>query len=392
MTGRLPLEGVRIVALEQYISGPYCTMWLADCGAEVIKVERPEGDPRRGFQPQLESPDGERLSGGFFSFNRNKKSIVLDLRSPGGIDVYRDLVATADVVVENMRPGATDALGVGPAALVDAHPTLIYAAITGYGRDPSLPFAGRPAFDAAILGMSGITALTGADPDGPPGMPMYGLADMFTGVVAGYQILMALFDRQRTGCGRILDVSMYDALVALNERPLMHRAFTGRILTRGPDPYQAPFGCFRAADGYISLVTPTDLIWRRLAECIGRPDLGTDPRTATGPQRASHPEHYRPALQEWIGQRTRAECVAALEAAGVPAGVVQDAADVAECPHLDARGMFVDVDDPAIGLVRMPHAPIIHSDGTPTPNRSVPRLGEHTEEILAELGRAGSLA
>lgn len=384
---RLPLDGVRVVALEQFISGPYCTMWLADCGAEVIKVERPgSGDPRRDFHPYREGAGGRKVSGGFFSFNRNKRSVTLDLSAEEGREAYRALVRTADVVVENMRPGAVEKLGLDHATLSADHPRLIYAGISGYGRADGLPYAGRPAFDAAILGMAGITHVTGASPDLPPQQPMYGLADMVTGICAGYQILMALFDRERTGLGRFIDVSMYDSLVALNERPHMLREFTGRVISRGPDRFQAPMGAYECADGYLSLVVPNDPIWRRLAACIGRPELADDPATATGAARAANPSTYLPALTAWFAARTRDEAVAALELAGVPAGVVQDATDVADCPHLEARGMFVRVQDPDVGEIRMPHAPVTMSDTPPVPAGTVPRLGADNADVLGGLG------
>jgi CoA:oxalate CoA-transferase len=383
---RLPLEGVRVVALEQYISGPYCTMWLADAGAEVIKVERPDGgDPRRVFMPERTGENGAAVSGGFFSFNRNKKSVTLDLGCDEGRAAYRALVATADVVVENLRPGATDKLGIGYTDLSADHPELVYAAISGYGRTEG-PYAGRPAFDAAILGMAGITHVTGSSPDLPPELPMYGLADMTTAILTGYQILMSLFDRTRTGRGRLIDVSMYDTMVALNERPLMQYAFTGDVITRGPDRFQAPMGAYECSDGYISLVVPNDLMWRRVAEIIGRPELATDPLTATGAARAANPDVYLPTLLGWLKARTRAEAVAALEKGGVPAGIVQDSADVAHCPHLEARGMFVRVQDPDVGEVRMPHAPFTMTDMGAVPAGSVPRLGADNGQVLADLG------
>lgn len=383
---RLPLEGVRVVALEQYISGPYCTMWLADAGAEVIKVERPDGgDPRRVFMPQLTGESGESVSGGFFSFNRNKRSVTLDLASEEGRKAYRALVATADVVVENLRPGATDKLGIGYADLSADHPELVYAAVSGYGRSEG-PYAGRPAFDAAILGMSGITHVTGSSADLPPQLPMYGLADMTTAIVTGYQILMALFDRTRTGKGRLIDVSMYDTMVSLNERPLMQHAFTGDVISRGPDRFQAPMGAYECSDGFISLVVPNDLMWRRVATIIGRPELATDPATATGAARASNPDAYLPAMLAWMKERTRAEVVAEFEQGGVPAGVVQDSADIADCPHLEARGMFVRVQDPDVGEIKMPHAPFTMTDMAPVPAGTVPRLGEDNDLVLGALG------
>jgi crotonobetainyl-CoA:carnitine CoA-transferase CaiB-like acyl-CoA transferase len=234
--------------------------------------------------------------------------------------------------------------------------------------------------------MAGITHVTGASPDLPPELPMYGLADMVTGILTGYQVLMSLFDRERTGQGRFIDVSMYDTMVALNERPLMHHAFTGTVITRGPDAFQAPMGAYECSDGFISLVVPNDLMWRRVAACIGRPELADDPATATGAARAANPDAYVPAMTAWLKERTRARAVADLEAAGVPAGIVQDSADIAACPHLEARDMFVRVQDPSVGEIRMPHAPFALSGSGPVPARSVPRLGADTEPVLAELG------
>jgi crotonobetainyl-CoA:carnitine CoA-transferase CaiB-like acyl-CoA transferase len=175
-------------------------------------------------------------------------------------------------------------------------------------------------------------------------------------------------------------------MVALNERPLMQYAFTGDVITRGPDRFQAPMGAYECSDGYISLVVPNDLMWRRVAEIIGRPELATDPLTATGAARAANPDVYLPTLLGWLKERSRAEAVAALEKGGVPAGIVQDSADVANCPHLEARGMFVRVQDPDVGEVRMPHAPFTMTDMGAVPAGSVPRLGADNGQILADLG------
>lgn len=383
---RLPLEGVRVLALEQYISGPYCTMWLADAGAEVIKIERPGvGDPRRNYLPAKDGENGAKVYGGFFAYNRNKKSVAIDLQQEEGRKLYRSLAATADVIVENLKPGAVEKLGIGYEDLRKDNAGLVYAGISGYGRDPSMPLSNRLAFDSSILAMSGITELTGIDPDGPPEMPMYALADMFTGVVTGYQILMALFDRSRTNEGRYLDVSMYDSTVALNVRPLMLYEFSGEVLERGPDRFQAPIGNFATSEGYISIVIPNDAIWGRLCRCIGRGDLITGELTATGPARAENPEAYRSAIESWMAKHTRAEAIEALESYGVPAGAVQNAADVAHCPHLEARGMFVRVQDPDVGEIRMPRAPLAFNDMPDVPAGTAPRVGQHTSEILKSL-------
>ncbi len=216
---KYPLDGVRIIALEQYIAAPYCTMWLADCGAEVIKIERPDGgDPRRNYQPSLKSGSGESVYGGFVTYNRNKKSIALDLQTPEGRQVYLDLIKSADVVVENLKPGSVEKLGLGYADLIKINPKLIYAAISGYGRTKDLDgvYSGLPAFDPVIQAMSGITNLFGEEAAVLLEVSPLALGDLFTGVMAGYQILLALFMRERTGAGQYIDAAMYDSLVALN--------------------------------------------------------------------------------------------------------------------------------------------------------------------------------
>ena len=381
-TPNRPLSGVKVVALEQYIAAPYCTMWLADYGAEVIKVERPGGgDPRRSYEPLIFDEAGENFtSGGFFSYNRNKRSAVIDLTTDEGRERYLELVADADVVVENLRPGAVDKLGLGYEDLKKVNPRLIYAAISGYGRTPGLPYTTRPAFDAAILAMSGITQLTGDDPERPPQMPMYALADMFSGVTAGYQIMLSLFDRERSGEGRYIDVSMYESLLALNERSVISHQFTGIVPQRGPDKYQAPVGAYETKTGYVAMVVPNDAIWQRLATVVGREDWKTDSRTATGEARSANADAFDGDLRAWFSTRTREEAVEQLEAEGVPVGAVQTTADLLECPHLTARGAFVEVDDPIAGRIRAPHAPDGMSGYGPVPNHTIPVYGEMAKE------------
>lgn len=382
-----PLDGVRVVALEQYIAAPYCTMWLADAGAEVIKIERPgTGDPRRDYRPVIEEHDGGKLYGGFLAYNRNKKSLAVDIQTADGKGIYRELVRRSDVVVENLKPGTAEKLGVGYEALRAHNPRLVYAAISGFGRLPEFsgPYSERPVFDAVIQAMSGIMELVG-DKDGPPLLALPGLADLFTGVVTAYEIMLALFMRDRMGEGQFIDSSMYDSLVALNERVLMLHAFTGEVLSRGQERYQAPMGAFKVKDGWVALITPNDVMWARFCEALGRKDLIDDARTATGPQRARNEAYWGPIINGWMAGRTKDEVFEVLNRHGVPVGPVQTAEDLARCPHLAARRALVELDDPRGGKLRVAKAPVRMSKTREAPTHLSPRLGEHTESLLRDI-------
>lgn len=382
-----PLSGVRVIALEQYIAAPYCTMWLADCGAEVIKIERPgSGDPRRDYQPALKGETGESVYGGFVTYNRNKKSLTLDIQSPEGRKVYLDLIRNADVVVENLKPGSVEKLGLGFEDLRKINPRLIYAAISGYGRMKEFEgvHSGLPAFDPVIQAMSGITNLYG-EADGPPAVSPLALGDLFTGVMAGYQVLLALYMREKTGEGQFIDAAMYDSLVALNEKSVMLYTFAGEVLTRGRDKYQAPYRTFAVRDGFVALITPNEFMWARFCKALGREQWVTDPRTATGRQRAANTSAWEPWVENWMAERTADEVIGALDKVGVPAGRVQTGEDLVNCPHLKARNALVEVEDPAVGKLRLARAPVRLSGMPEVPNASAPRLGEHTDEILEQL-------
>ncbi len=225
-----PLAGVRVLALEQYMSAPYCTMLLADAGAEVIKIERPgRGDPRRSIPPFARNEKGERAAGGFIGYNRNKKSLALNLQDERGQVILRKLAKISDVVVENLRPGAMEKLGLGYESLRAVNPGLIYAAISGFGRLEGYtgPYAGRPAFDIVAEAMGGIMNLVGFA-DRPPSWTIYGMADIYSGQVTAYGVMLALFHRERTGEGQFVDSSMLDNMLALNERMVTLYSFTGQ--------------------------------------------------------------------------------------------------------------------------------------------------------------------
>jgi CoA:oxalate CoA-transferase len=378
---------VRVIGLEQYMSAPYCTMLLADAGAEVIKIEMPgRGDPRRSIPPYAADEQGRRVAGGFVGYNRNKKSLALNLRHETGRQVFRDLVGVSDVVVENLRPGAMDKLGLGYEQLSALNPRLIYAAVSGFGRLEGYtgPYSDRPAFDIVAEAMSGIMNLVGF-PDKPPSWTIYGLADVYSGQVTAYGVMLALFMRSRTGQGQFVDSAMLDNMLALNERMAVIYSFTGRGPERGRMQHIYPRGAFRCRDGYLALNVPDDTQWRRLCDAMGCPDLKDDPRTADGTSRGTNAGFVQSIVEAWLADKTRAEAVALLEEVGVPSGPVYTAEDVFEDPHIAARHMLVTVDDPVAGPRQYARTPLHLSAAPEIPTEPAPQLGEHTRPILRDL-------
>jgi CoA:oxalate CoA-transferase len=381
-----PLSGIRVIGLEHYIAGPYCTMLLADAGAEVIKIERPgTGEPRRRIPPFAEK-DGKEKAAGFMAYNRNKKSLALDLQDPEGKEALRKLAAVSDVVVENFRPGAVEKLGLGYGSLKRLNPRLVFASISGFGRLPGYQsaYADLPAFDIVAEAMGGVMDLIGFE-DRPPSSTLYGMADIHSGMVGAFGIMQALFMRERTGEGQMVDVSLLDSMLALNERMVALYSVSGKEPKRGTLEHLWPRGAFKCIDGYVALNVPDDRIWSRLATTVGRPDLVTDPRSATGSARAANAALLQPILEGWMADKTRREIVDTLNAAGMPVGPVYTAKDVFADEHFRKRGMLVEVDDPEVG----PHtfarsAP--HLEAAPEiPLVPSPSLGAHTREVLEDL-------
>ena len=381
-----PLSGIRVTGLEQYIAGPYCTMLLADAGAEVIKIERPgRGDPRRAMPPFAEK-DGIRKAAGFMAYNRNKKSLALDLGHPRGQEVFRRLAASSDVVIENLRPGAMDKLGLGYADISPDNPKLVWAIISGFGRMPGFqgPYSDRPCFDIVAEAMSGIMHLVGFE-DKPPSSTIYGMADIYTALVTAWGIMQALFMRQRTGRGQLVDSAMFDNMISLNESMVALHSVAGQSPHRGRLKNAYPRDAYETRDGYVSLNVPDNIIWKRLCEVMDRADLIEDERSQTGTVRAANRAYLDPILAQWFAERTRQEAVAALNAAGVPSGPVNTAEDVFADPHVEARAMLMPVDDAEVGSFRFARTPP-HLSAAPTlPAEPAPGLGADTRSVLEEL-------
>ncbi len=386
-----PLSGVRAIGLEQYIAGPYCTLLLADAGAEVIKIERPgKGDPRRSMPPFAEK-EGNRKAAGFMSYNRNKKSLALNLQHLEGQKIFHELATTADVVVENLRPGAMDKIGLNYSNLSSSHTRLIWAIISGFGQLQGYrgPYSDRPAFDIVAEAMSGIMHQVGYA-DKPPSDTLYGMADIYTGMVTAFGIMQALFMRERTGKGQLIDSAMFDNMLSLNESMVALHSVAGQSPMRGIPKNIFPRGAFKTKDGYIALNVPDNIIWERLCNAINRIDMIEDPRCKTGVERAANAHYIQPIIEVWLEQLTRDDAVKKLNSSGVPTGPVNTAEDIFSDPHVNARGLLMPITDSEVGKHLFARSPPFLSEAPTLPTESAPKLGEHTIEILTEvLGYSG---
>jgi crotonobetainyl-CoA:carnitine CoA-transferase CaiB-like acyl-CoA transferase len=361
-------------------------MLLADAGAEVIKIERPgKGDPRRSIPPFAER-DGVKKSFGYMAYNRNKKSLALNVQTDAGQEIIRKLATVSDVVVENLRPGAMHKIGLDYEGFEAVNPRIIYAMISGFGRLPghTSEYANRPAFDIVAEAMSGVMDLIGFE-DKPPTFTLYGLADVYSGMVTAYGIVQALFMRERTGAGQLVDVSLTDNMLALNERMVALYSVTGKEPQRGRLEHLWPRGAFKCKDGYVALNVPDDIVWARLATAVGRPDLVEDPRSADGTSRAANAGVLQPIIEDWMVDKTRREVVDTLNAAGMPTGPVYTAKDVFADEHFRTRGMLVDIEDPEVGTYTFARSTPHLSAAPQIATEPSPALGEDTREILEGL-------
>ena len=377
-----PLQGVRVLELGQIIAGTYGNQVLSDLGAEVIKVEAPEGD--LGRIPSVAPYRG--LSALFLTFNRNKKSIVINLKTDAGREIFYELVKVSDVVVDNFRPGVLERLKVDYATLSRINPRIIQCSVTGFGEAGA--YRDYPALDLIIQAISGHMAITG-EPGRPPVRVGIPLADMSGGIYSCKGILAALYARERTGRGQRVEVSMFDAMLNL----LSYIAtlwLTGGVLPRPPGSaheYSVPWQAFEAKDGHIVVATRQEGFWRKLCSALAEPGLAEDPRFASNAERIAHREALVPRLERIFRTRTVADWLARLRAAEVPAAPVNNLDGAFAEPPVAEREMIVEYDHPEVGRVRLPGNPIKMSDMTGTPSQPAPRLGEHTDAILRGLLR-----
>ncbi len=381
-----PLSGLRVVELARILAGPWAGQALADLGADVVKVESLAGDDTRGWGPPfVERADGAREAAYFHACNRGKRSIAVDFTKPEGQAVVRRLVAGADVVIENFKVGGLVKYGLDAAALRALNPRLVVCSITGFGQDG--PYAARAGYDFMIQGLGGLMDLTGA-PDGEPQKVGVAFADIFTGLYAVIAIQAALAARERTGEGAHLDMALFDSLVGVLANQALNYLASGVSPRRlgNAHPNIVPYQVFAVADGHVIVAVGNDGQFARFCRVIGAPDLAAEERFRTNPARVANREALVPLLAARLAGFPRAALLAALEAEGVPAGPINTVADVFADPQLLHRGMrlsLADADGTAIPGVR---TPILIDGAAAAADRPSPRLGEHTDAVLAELG------
>jgi formyl-CoA transferase/CoA:oxalate CoA-transferase len=375
-----PLDDVTVLDFTRVLAGPYCTMQLGDLGARVLKIEQPgRGDDTRAWGPPF--VNGE--SAYFLSVNRNKKSVALDLKDPRTRPVLSALIARADVLVENFRPGTMERLGLGYEALSEASPRLIYCSISGFGQTG--PRRLEPGYDAMMQAEGGLMSITGAE-DGPPFRLGVAIADIATGMFAVQAILAALLARQRTGRGQRVDVAMLDAVASLLTYQASSAFATGATPTRmgNRHPSIAPYDTFAAADGEFVLSVGNDEQFRRLAAVVNRDGLADDPRFATNADRVARYDELRQDLSAAFAPWRRAELIAALTAAGVPCGAVRSVTEALADPQLAARDMIVPLEHATAGPIRVLGSPLKLSATPATVRTPPPALGQHTFEVLRD--------
>lgn len=383
------LDGVKVLGIEQQVAGPTCTMMLADQGADVIKIERPgSGDTAREMAPMLKNDKGDKQSGYFARFNRGKKSVTVDMQSPEGQAVLWDLIKDTEIIIENVKPGLMDKLGFTYEKIKEINPGVIYVAISGFGRSKKYegPYAKRLAYDIIAQAMAGLMHTCGGDAEGPPTWLGFALGDSGTGVYAAYAAMLGYINKLRTGRGEYFDVSMYDCMVALAERSHNVHAFTGNVVTRGPDKLIAPWGPFKCKDGYVAIIVPTESMWKKFLTAIGHTELLENPDIQSGPGRGAYMETLiRPVINEWLSDKSKVEACEIFMEQGLPCGPVQNSKDVANDEHTKKRQMLVKIPDPIVGELTVVGCPIKMEEHEAAYS-SLPNLGADTDDVLGSIG------
>ncbi len=389
------LAGVRVLDLSRVLAGPWCTQTLADLGADVVKVERPgSGDDTRGWGPPfLKDREGRDTAEAayYLGTNRNKRSVTIDIARPEGQDLVRRLADTADVVIENFKVGDMARYGLDAATLRATRPRLVYCSITGYGQTG--PYRDRAGYDYAIQGLGGLMSVTGERDDRPGGGPQkvgVAVADLFTGMYATVAILAALRHRDATGEGQVVDMALLDTQVAMLANLGANYLVTKKAPGRAGNAHQniVPYQVFEVADGHLILAVGNDGQFERFCTVAGCTELAGDERFATNAARVRNREALVPMLAERLRGRKRGEWLSALEAAKVPCGPINNLEDVFADPQVRERGMTMSVPHPHTDRLELVASPIKMSATPPTLRRPPPLLGQHTDEVLAELGLA----
>jgi crotonobetainyl-CoA:carnitine CoA-transferase CaiB-like acyl-CoA transferase len=387
-----PLDGIHVLDLTRVLSGPYCTMLLADMGARVIKIEQPgKGDDTRAWGPPFLYPGGHNPPAGgpdvgesayFLSINRNKESVTLDFKHEEGRALLERLIAKSDVVVENFRPGTLTKLGLDYQTLAPRHPRLVYCSISGFGQTG--PRTKEAGYDAVIQGEGGLMSITGP-PDGPSYRLGVAIADVVSGMFAAYGVAMALFARERTGRGQEVDLAMLDSVAALLTYQAGNYFASGNVPGRlgNRHPSIVPYETFAASDGDFVLAVGNDEQWRRFCAVAGLPD---DPRFATNRQRVTGYDEVRPFIAERLRTQSRQHWIDRLTAARIPCGSVRNLQELFADPQIHAREMVAQLEHATIGQLRVLGVPVKLSDTPGAVRTPPPRLGEHTDAVLHDLG------
>ena len=379
---KLPLQGIRVIDFSQILAGPFCTMLLADMGADVVKVEKPNGgdDTRRYGPPFIE---GE--SAAFLTLNRNKRSIVLDLKSEQGLGVVRRMLADADVMLHNFRPGVVERMGLGYADVSALNPAIVYCAVSGFGATG--PYSQRAGFDLVAQGMSGLMSINGF-PDSPPAKVGVPMADLNTGMFCAYGILTAYINRLATGKGQHVDASLLESGMAYTLYESATYFATGEVAGPLGSAHRmiAPYQAFATQDGYINIGAANQNNWERMCRAVGRDDLLDDARFASNPERMVNIQSLTPIMEETFRTQTTAHWVEVLEQAGVPCGPIYNIEQVYADPHVQSRDMAVELQHPKAGGIRNIGVAVKLSDTPGSVRTPAPLLGQHTDDVLAEFG------
>lgn len=378
-----PLKGLKIIDLTQVLSGPFATMWLATMGAEVIKIENPKSpDVTRNYAPMQNG-----VSAYFPTVNHNKKCITLNLKAPEGRELLKALVRDADVLVENYRPGVMDRLGVGYDVLKEINPRLVYASISGYGTYG--PYKDRPGYDVIAQGMSGLMHLTG-QADAPPTRVGSSIGDTVAGMNAVIAILAAVYNREQTGKGQMVETSLVDGLISLSTQDYIRYFVGGEVPCRMGNIYKswAPYGTYRAADGYYNIGVGTDAHFRLFADAIGQPELADNPKFATHADRVANRGEMDSIINAWAADKTAAQICEIMVEKGVPAAPVNTIVEVSRDPHIaGAREMFPTLEQAGLGAMQVTNIPVRFADSGLVAPKSASTLGGDNEEVLTALGK-----
>ena len=377
-----PLDGIKVLELSRTLAGPFCSMQLADMGAEVIKVEQPGiGDETRSYIP----PEVKGESCYFMSLNRNKRSITLNLKTEEGQRIVKQLVKDADVLIENFRTGTMEKFGLGYDVLKQINPRLVYCAVSGFGRTG--PMKNEPAYDLLMQGFGGLMSVTGEDGRAPVKVG-FSIVDLATGLYASLGVVLALLNREKTVKGQYVEASLLDTIVSLTSYLGQSVLSTGKVPGRmgSQHPNLVPYQAFETKDGYVIIAVPNDRLWRKMCDALELHELKDHPKYAVNENRVAHRKELVETLMEYTRQKDSSEIIERLKRAGVPSGPIHNIAELLAHPQVQHREMIQEVEHPAIGKLKMLGVPVKLSETPGAVKKAPPLLSEDTEEVLVHLG------